>query len=120
MKKFTFVLFVFCFIGMAFAQEKSVIERAKEKIKNIKTTETVKKTTAVAGVRGAEEKDEASLFWFGKDSVAKEELLMFEAALEKVEKGDKEGAKQAFHIFLNKYPYSVLAPDAYEIIKSMD
>ena len=79
-----------------------------------------KATTAVAGVRGAEEKEKDDLFWSGKDSVTKEELDLFNIGLEKVEKGEKVGAKSTFQIFLNKYPKSALAPNAVEILKTLD
>lgn len=102
-----------------FAQQAIVIEKVKEKIKSIRVTNSINKTTAIAGVRGAEEKDETTLFWYGKDSIAKEELDLFQTGLDKLEKGDTSGAYATFEMFLNKYPKSVLSPDAYEVLKTL-
>lgn len=113
-------LFVFS-SSQGYSQEgNKAVQSAKEKIKRFKIVDSRKAKTAVAGIRGAEEKEEDTLFWSGKDSVTKEELDLFNVGLEKSEKGEKAGAKSAFQIFLNKYPKSVLAPNAFEILKTLE
>lgn len=114
------LIVIFFNVGQAKTQQSHVIERVKEKLKGFKATETIKKSTAVAGVRGAEEREEETLFWFGKDTVTKDELELFKSALDKAEKGDREMARQALQSFLNKYPKSVFSPDAYEILKTLN
>lgn len=115
---FLSAIFLFFSLNDGFAQQSTVFEKVKERLKSFKTVD--KKSTAVAGVRGAEEKEEESLFWFGKDTVTKDELDLFKAALDKAESGDKTTARQNFESFLNKYPKSALAPDAYEILKTLN
>jgi TolA-binding protein len=118
-KKIFFILTLLLLVSLVYAQQQSIIDRAKEKLKGIKTTDSVKISTAIAGVRGAEEKEESNLFWYGKDTVTQDELEMFKSGLDKIERGDTSSAKQTFEIFLNKYPKSVLSPEAYEILKTL-
>lgn len=118
-KLFISVVILFLTTTVVFSQQSTVIEKIKEKIKGIKVTNNINKTTAIAGVRGAEEKEDATLFWYGKDSIAKEELDLFQSGLDKLEKGDASSARSIFEMFLNKYPKSVLSPDAYEVIKTL-
>lgn len=118
-KLFITVVILFLTTTLVFSQQSTVIEKVKEKIKGIRVTNSINKTTAIAGVRGAEEKEDATLFWYGKDSIAKEELDLFQSGLDKLEKGDASSARSIFEMFLNKYPKSVLSPDAYEVIKTL-
>ncbi|GAB4435622.1 MAG: hypothetical protein OHK0040_06830 [bacterium] len=111
-------IFLIFSLNVGYTQQSTVIEKVKERLKSFKTVD--KKSTAIAGVRGAEEKEEETLFWFGKDMVTKDELDLFKAALDKAESGDKTTARQNFQSFLNKYPKSALAPDAYEILKTLN
>ncbi len=120
LKKLFITVFILLFTTtFVFSQQSTVIEKVKKKIKGIRVTNSVNKTTAIAGVRGAEEKEDATLFWYGKDSIAKEELDLFQSGLDKLEKGDASSARSIFEMFLNKYPKSVLSPDAYEVIKTL-
>lgn len=110
------VLFFLLFALNLYGEERTEkLQKIKERVSRFKTQE-IKTTTAIAGVRGAEEEREEELYWAGKDSVKKEELENFKIIIEKVEKGDKETAKKDIEIFLIKYPRSALAKDILELL----
>lgn len=119
MKSFILLLVVLFYASLVFGQQSTVLEKVKEKLKNVKTEERTKRSTAIAGVRGEENKEEEKLFWMGKDSVTKEELELFKSGINKIDNGDIAGGKEIFEIFLNKHPKSALSPDAYEILKTL-
>jgi TolA-binding protein len=114
--KLSFLLITLIMISSVFAQEQKSADKIREKLKLIKE---IKVTTAVAGIRGAEEKNSDELYWAGKEAVTKEELDLFKSAFDRAEKGEKEQAKSAFEEFLLKYPKSPLAKDAHEMMAAL-
>ncbi len=118
-KIIVFTCIMFFGVSSAFSQDAKLMERVKEKLKAFKTEGQIKKTTAVAGVRGAEEKEESRIFWAGNDTVSEDELQLFKSGVDKLEQNDRSSAVQTFQIFLNKYPRSALSPDAYELLESL-
>lgn len=70
-----------------------------------------KKKAAVAGVKGALERDGDDLYW-KKSGIEKEEARSFTRAVDLIEAGDdKEGIK-ALEAFIRDYPKSTLKADA--------
>lgn len=116
-----FILLILSLSLNGYCQDKnSKIQTIKERVNKFKLSD-IKETTAIAGVRGAENEKGEELFWAGKDSVKKEELESFKIIIDKSEKGDTEGAKKDIEMFLIKYPNSALAKDAldlFSILKS--
>ncbi len=107
---------------LAQEQEKGVGTRITEWLKGLKhkiSLITPKKvipvSTGVAGVRGAKEDEQVTLYWKGKKSeeaVSEEELAEFKKALESVETGDSGKAVEELEKFMKKFPDSALIPDA--------
>lgn len=84
----------------------------KAKISKITPTKTHTTVTAVGGLRGGKEQEEA-LYWKGKEpSITKDELEVFSKALDFAISGDSIRAREGFERFLSKYPSSALSDDA--------
>lgn len=119
MRKIAIFLMIFFIASVpAFSGEKSDWWGSlKAKISKITPKKTQPTTTAVGGLRGDKEKEEA-LYWKGKEpSVTKDELDAFNRALDLAIKGDSLRAKEGFERFLSTYPSSALADDARKSLK---
>ncbi|MBI5887230.1 MAG: hypothetical protein HZB82_00770 [Deltaproteobacteria bacterium] len=75
-----------------------------------------RKPSAVAGVKGAEEKLDEGLYW-KKESVSDEELGELKAAVSLASDGKNAEAKAAMEGFIKKHPASPLVKDAEEGLK---
>lgn len=71
------------------------------------------KRSAVAGVKGAEEKSDEGLYW-KKEGISEKEAEAFSAALRQAEEGNKDKAVEGLEAFLKEHPASPLANDAKE------
>ena len=107
--------------SVAFASEKADWwTNLKNKARKITPTKTTTTTTAVGGLRGTKEGEEA-LYWKGKEvSVAKEELESFNSALDLAISGEVYAAKEGFEGFLRSYPQSALADDARQSLRMLN
>ncbi len=115
MKKYLVILLIIMIATYLYGQDKAEkIKGIKEKLSSVKVKD-ITITTAVGGVRGADEDKAEDLYWIGNDTVKKEELNSFKSAIDKIEKGEDELAKKEIEIFLIKYPNSALAKDAIEL-----
>lgn len=112
-------LLVFLFLVMpviAYSQDKNTkIKMIKERVSKFKISD-IKETTAVAGVRGADDDKGDDLYWAGKESVRKEELESFKIIIDKYEQGNVVETQKDIEIFLIKYPNSALAKEAWELL----
>lgn len=81
-------------------------------------------TTAVGGVRGARSEAGKELYWKGEAVkpvvIGEQELARFDEALQKVEAGETEAARQLFEDFVVEFPASKLKTDALLALKEMD
>ena len=81
-------------------------------------------TTAVGGVRGAKRGAGKELYWKGEAVnpvvIGEQELARFDEALQKVEAGETEAARQLFEGFVVEFPASELKTDALLALKEMD
>lgn len=104
--------------------EDSVWMKLKGKAQKITPKKSAAATTAVGGVRGApEDEGKSGLYWKGKDepvSIDQEELDAFNDALDAAIKGDAADSTAKFKAFLEKYPESVLKPDAEEALANLN
>lgn len=102
----------------AFAEEKTSAENWLKELRAMVQKIVPKKSasmssTAVGGVRGADENVKDTLYWRGKkENISEEELTSFTSALSLAEEGKKEEAIRKFEEFQKQYPSSALAPDA--------
>lgn len=118
MKMITILLaMVFAMAVTASAGELS--DKVKAKLKGLEMSGSGQKTTSVAGIRGAEQKDDDKLYWSGKEKVSQAELESFKVAFAETEKGDKIAARKAFEGFVRSYPDSPLAKDAVDMIEEL-
>lgn len=115
MRYFVFLLIILLPVYV-FCQDKNTkIREIKEKVARFKISD-LKETTAIAGVRGADEDRTEDLYWAGKDSVSKEELEIFKNIIADFEKDNTEKAKKDLELFLIKYPNSALSKDAWDLL----
>ncbi len=116
MKKFLVFLILISIPVNIYAQDKNEkLKNIKDRLSSFKVSD-IKVTTAVGGVRGADDEKTDDLYWSGKDTVKKEELESFKSAVGSIEKGEDEKAKKEIEMFLIKYPNSALAKDAMELL----
>lgn len=124
-KKFSILLLMLTFCGMAVAQEQGQqpqgttisewLKGIQKKIEQIIPKKTLPMTTGVAGVRGAKEEGQAKLYWKGKkgdEVVTEEELMRFKTAVDIATSGDWSSAVRELEEFMKQYPDSALIPDA--------
>lgn len=108
----------FVLAGAGYAAEQSLgqwIKSTANKI-DMSSKDRKHKSSAVAGVKGAEEKLDEGIYW-KKDTVSDEELGEFKAAVSLAEAGKNAEAKAAMEAFIKKHPSSRLVKDAEEGIK---
>ncbi len=123
-KLFSVALMLMVFSGAAVAQQQEKkagsgiaewLKGLQQKLALITPRKTVPVSTVVAGVRGANAKDDqVKLYWKGKkgdEVVSEAELAEFKEGIELAEKGDKTGAVREFEEFMKLYPDSPLIPD---------
>ncbi|MCX7990583.1 MAG: hypothetical protein N2999_00910 [Proteobacteria bacterium] len=115
MNRLFLILFLILPLSVYGQERDKRIQTIKERISKFKVSD-IKETTAIAGVRGAEDEKGEELFWYGKDSVKKDELETFRSLIDKLEKGEKEEVRKEVETFLIKYPNSALAKDALELL----
>ena len=79
-----------------------------------------KNTTAVSGVRSADENTTDTVYWKEKkDHVSEEEFAAFTAALELAENGKNEESVRKFEDFLKQYPAGALSDDAKTALRKL-
>ena len=122
MKKVLAVIaFVFMLAGVSHAAGQGLDQWVKTMANKIdlSSKERKHKPSAVAGVKGAQEKLDEGLYW-KKESVPDEELSEFKAAVALASEGKKEDAKAAMEQFIKKHPSSTLVKDAKEGLKLLN
>lgn len=119
MKKIFAVIAVFFMLaGGGHAAEQTLGQWVKTTASKIDLSSKARKRkpSAVAGVKGAEEKLDEGLYW-KKESVSDEELGELKAAVSLASEGKNAEAKAAMQGFIKKHPSSPLAKDAEEGLK---
>ena len=104
--------------GCGYAAEQTLgqwIKTTANKI-DLSSKDRKRKPSAVAGVKGAEEKLDEGLYW-KKESVSAEELSELKAAVSLASEGKNAQAKAAMEGFIKKHPASPLVKDAEEGLK---
>jgi len=99
--------------GAGYAAEQTLgqwIKTTANKI-DMSSNDRKHKSSAVAGVKGAEEKLDEGIYW-KKESVPDEELGEFKAAVTLASEGKNAQAKSAMEGFIKKHPSSALVKDA--------
>lgn len=85
-----------------------------------KKTET-HNTTAVSGVRSADQRRDDQVYWRGKkENITEDEISEFKAALESAQQGQKEEAINKFREFIRQHPQSGLSRDAETTIEKLN
>jgi len=124
MKFFTGLVMFFALLlqGQAFAEEKTSTENWLKELRTmvqkiVPKKSAAKNSTAVSGVRGADENAKDTLYWRGKkENISEEELASFTSALSLAEEGKNEEAITKFEEFQKQYPSSFLASDAQKTV----
>ncbi|MEK7680301.1 MAG: hypothetical protein AAB356_08920 [Deltaproteobacteria bacterium] len=124
MKKHLALLLMFFFIaGIAYGESKDADRWIKTMVNKLgvassSAKEKKDKRSAVAGVKGAEEKTDEGLYW-KKEGVSEKEADAFSAALKQAEEGNRDKAVEGLEAFLKEHPASPLANDAKEGIAAL-
>ena len=126
MKRFLITcLAVFMALSISYAEEKDqegFWSKIKSKIETITPKKKTTVTTAVGGVRGAQDDSAKVLYWKGKEideEVETDELDKFKNALEYAIEGNTEESLKHFDDFLAKYPKSPLREDAVKAVEKL-
>ena len=126
MKKFLITcLAVFMALSVSYAEEKDqdgFWSKIKSKIETITPKKKTTVTTAVGGVRGAQDESTKDLYWKGKEideEVEADELDKFKCALEYAINGNTEESLKHFDEFLAQYPKSPLWEDAVKAVEKL-
>lgn len=108
----------FVLAGGGYAAEQTLGQWIKTTANKIDLSSRARKhkSSAVAGVKGAEEKLDEGLYW-KKESVSDEELSELKAAVSLASEGKNAQAKAAMEGFIKKHPSSPLVKDAEEGLK---
>jgi TolA-binding protein len=118
-------LAVFMTLSVSYAEEKDqdgFWSKIKSKIETITPKKKATVTTAVGGVRGAQDESTKVLYWKGKEideEVAANELDKFKCALEYAINGNTEESLKHFDEFLAQYPKSPLREDAVKAVEKL-
>jgi TolA-binding protein len=118
------LLLLFC--AHAYAGNNDSVEKwlreLKAMIEKIVPQKTAtQNTTAVSGVRSADERAGDAIYWRGKrENITESEFSEFKAALESAERGQKEDAIRKFREFLGRHPQSGLSEDARTTIEKLN
>jgi len=126
MKRFLITcLAVFMALSVSYAEEKDqdgFWSKIKSKIETITPKKKTTVTTAVGGVRGAQDESTKALYWKGKEineEVEADELDKFKCALEYAINGNTEESLKHFDEFLAQYPKSPLWEDAVKAVEKL-
>ena len=118
-------LAIFMALSVSYAEEKdqdAFWSKIKSKIETIRPKKKTTVTTAVGGVRGAQEESTMVLYWKGKEideEVQADELDKFKNALEYAIEGNTEESLNHFDKFLAQYPKSPLREDAVKAVEKL-
>ena len=108
-----FFVFAISMQGFAYSADSAISAWLKSTAYKLKVISKAEKprTTAVVGVKGAEQTKEDELYW--KESPSKdEEIKRLTEAYEAADKGNKDEALIKLEAFVKDYPKSPLAKDA--------
>lgn len=127
MKRFIIICLVsFMAISVSYAEEGKSREGfwsiLKSKVESITPKKKTAVTTAVGGVRGAQESSAEALYWKDKEideEVAVDELNKFKSALECAMNGNTDESLKMFDEFIAQYPQSPLREDAVKAVESL-
>ena len=126
MKRFFITcLAIFMALSVSYAEEKdqdAFWSKIKSKIETITPKKKTTVTTAVGGVRGAQDESTMVLYWKGKEideEVQADELDKFKNALEYAIEGNTEESLNHFDKFLAQYPKSPLREDAVKAVEQL-
>lgn len=127
MKRFLVVcLAIFTVLSASYAQENKDQEgfwsKMKSKVESITPKKKTAATTAVGGVRGAQDDSAKAVYWKGKEideEVAPDELYKFKSALEYAIDGNPQESLKHFDEFLAQYPKSPLREDAIKAVEKL-
>ena len=126
MKRFFITcLAIFMALSVSYAEEKdqdAFWSKIKSKIETITPKKKTTVTTAVGGVRGAQDESTMVLYWKGKEideEVQADELDKFKNALEYAIEGNTEESLNHFDKFLAQYPKSPLREDAVKAVEKL-
>lgn len=97
----------------------SALSKARAKASSVKLSGGAAPTTAIGGIRGAEQKEQDEIYWAGRDKVAKEELDMFSKGVSMVEKGDLAEGSKVLETFVRRYPESALLKEAADLLAEL-
>ena len=118
-------LAIFMALSVSYAEEKdqdAFWSKIKSKIETITPKKKTTVTTAVGGVRGAQDESTMVLYWKGKEideEVQADELDKFKNALEYAIEGNTEESLKHFDEFLAQYPKSPLREDAVKAVEKL-
>jgi len=118
-------LAIFMALSVSYAEEKdqdAFWSKIKSKIETITPKKKTTVTTAVGGVRGAQDESTMVLYWKGKEideEVQADELDKFKNALEYAIEGNTEESLNHFDKFLAQYPKSPLREDAVKAVEKL-
>lgn len=127
MKRFIIICLVsFMAISISYAEERKDQEgfwaKLRSKIESITPKKKSTVTTAVGGVRGAQESSANTLYWKDKEmdeEIGTDELNKFKSALECAMNGDTDESLKIFDEFMAQYPQSPLREDAVKAVENM-
>jgi TolA-binding protein len=108
--------------AMAADQATGFWAKLKAKAQSVTPKKEAPTTTAVVGVRGADNEAEDTLYWKGKEKTIKvdaEELRKFNSALDTAMQGNRADASRLFSEFVAEYPESPLRADAQEALNKL-
>ncbi|MFA5517324.1 MAG: hypothetical protein WDA20_13680 [Desulfuromonadales bacterium] len=111
----TLLLVAFALPSFAEEGDSGYWEKLKNKLTHITPQKSGPATTAVGGIRGAQDQSADGLYWKGEEEeilVAEEEYARFQEAYQAAIAGNKEEAKTKFQAILTDFPQSPLAEDA--------
>ena len=119
-------LVFFLSVGLACADveksKKSFWDVLRNKIEKVTPTKKTSVTTAVGGVRGAQNEDGSELYWKGKEdvlAVSEDELTAFNEAMQTAIDGDNARAAELFESFVARYPMSELRQDSLHALENL-
>lgn len=126
MKRFIVICLIgFMSLSVAYAEEteqEGFWSKLKSKIESITPKKKANVTTAVGGVRGAQDQSANVLYWKGKEideEVTADELNQFKSALECAMNGNTDESLKRFDEFIAQYPQSPLRADAVKAMESL-
>jgi TolA-binding protein len=126
-KRFITVCLVsFMVLSISYAEEGKDQEgfwsKLRSKIESITPKKKSTVTTAVGGVRGAQDESAKVLYWKGKEideEISADELDKFKSALECAMNGNADESLKMFDEFIAQYPQSPLREDAVKAVESL-